>query len=83
MNKQMKRWMQNAIFIGFTGTPLLKKDKQTTSDVFGNNIHTYKFHQAVADGVVLDLKYEARNVPQQLTSQTAVDNWFENRTRNH
>lgn len=82
MNQQMKRWMQNAIFIGFTGTPLLRKDKQTTKDVFGKNIHTYKFHEAVADGVVLDLKYEARNVPQQLTSQAAVDNWFENRTRN-
>ena len=82
MNKQMKRWMQNSIFIGFTGTPLLRKDKQTTSDVFGKNIHTYKFHQAVADGVVLDLKYEARSVPQQLTSKTAVDNWFENRTKN-
>jgi type I restriction enzyme, R subunit len=82
MNKQMKRWLQNSIFIGFTGTPLLRKDKQTTRDIFGSNIHTYKFHQAVADGVVLDLKYEARTVPQQLTSQTAVDNWFENRTRN-
>jgi type I restriction enzyme R subunit len=81
MNKQMKRWMQNAIFIGFTGTPLLRKDKQTTREVFGKNIHTYKFHQAVADHVVLDLKYEARTVPQQLTSQAAVDNWFENRTK--
>lgn len=82
MNKQMKRWMQNAIFIGFTGTPLLKNDKQTTRDVFGKYIHTYKFHEAVKDGVVLDLKYEARNVPQQLTSQKAIDNWFEAKTRN-
>ena len=82
MNKQMKRWMHNAIFIGFTGTPLLRKDKQTTRDVFGKNIHTYKFHEAVKDGVVLDLKYEARNVPQQLTSQAAIDNWFEAKTRN-
>ena len=82
MNKQMKRWMQNAIFIGFTGTPLLRKDKQTTRDVFGKNIHTYKFHEAVKDGVVLDLKYEARNVPQQLTSQAAIDNWFEAKTKN-
>jgi type I restriction enzyme R subunit len=81
MNKQMKRWMQNSIFIGFTGTPLLRKDKQTTRDVFGKNIHTYKFHQAVEDGVVLDLKYEARAVPQQLTSQAAVDNWFETKTQ--
>ena len=81
MNKQMKRWMQSAIFIGFTGTPLLKRDKQTTRDIFGKNIHTYKFHEAVKDGVVLDLKYEARNVPQQLTSQAAIDNWFEAKTR--
>ena len=67
MNKQMKKWLENAIFIGFTGTPLLRKDKQTTRDVFGTYIHTYKFHEAVADKVVLDLKYEARDVPQRLT----------------
>lgn len=59
MNKQMKRWLQNAIFIGFTGTPLLRKDKQTTREIFGTYIHTYKFHEGVADKVILDLKYEA------------------------
>lgn len=80
MNKQMKRWFQGAVFVGFTGTPLLRKDKQTTRDVFGSNIHTYKFHEAVRDGVVLDLKYEARSVPQALTSPQAIDNWFENKT---
>ncbi|GAA0542661.1 type I restriction endonuclease subunit R [Chitinophaga japonensis] len=82
MNKQMKRWMQHAIFIGFTGTPLLRNDKQTTRQVFGTNIHTYKFHEAVEDGVVLDLKYEARKVPQQLTSQAAIDRWFDAKTQN-
>ena len=81
MNKQMKRWLSKAVFIGFTGTPLLRKDKQTTRDVFGTYIHTYKFHQAVEDKVVLDLKYEARNVPQQLTNKKAVDDWFETKTR--
>jgi len=81
MNKQMKRWFESAIFIGFTGTPLLRKDKLMTRDVFGTYIHTYKFHEAVADGVVLDLKYEARDVPQRLTSQAAIDNWFEIKTR--
>lgn len=81
MNKQMKRWLEGAIFIGFTGTPLLRKNKKMTRDVFGTYIHTYKFHQAVADKVVLDLKYEAREVPQRLTSQTAVDQWFETRTK--
>lgn len=81
MNKQMKRWLPQAVFVGFTGTPLLRKDKQTTREVFGTYIHTYKFHEAVADKVVLDLKYEARTVPQQLTNQKAVDDWFESKTR--
>jgi type I restriction enzyme R subunit len=81
MNKQMKRWLNNAIFIGFTGTPLLRKDKQTTQEVFGTYIHTYKFDQAVADKVVLDLKYEARNVPQRLTSKAAIDDWFNQKTK--
>ncbi|OFE12347.1 restriction endonuclease subunit R [Pseudohongiella acticola] len=82
MNRQMKRWLSDAIFIGFTGTPLLRKDKQTTREVFGTYIHTYKFPQAVADGVVLDLKYEARDIPQRLTSQQDIDDWFEQKTRN-
>ena len=81
MNHQMKRWLSSAIFIGFTGTPLLRQDRQTTRDVFGTYIHTYKHHQAVEDGVVLDLKYEAREVPQQLSSRKKIDSWFETKTR--
>jgi type I restriction enzyme, R subunit len=81
MNKQMKRWLEGAIFIGFTGTPLLRKDKLMTRDVFGPYIHTYKFREGVADGVILDLKYEARDVPQRLTSQAAIDKWFEHKTK--
>ena len=81
LNRQMKRWLPGAVFIGFTGTPLLRKDKETTREVFGTYIHTYKFHEGVADRVVLDLKYEARDVPQRLTSQDAIDRWFERKTR--
>lgn len=81
MNKQMKRWLEGAIFIGFTGTPLLRKDKLMTRDVFGTYIHTYKFHQAVADKVVLDLKYEARDVPERLTSPKAIEEFFEKKTK--
>ena len=82
MNKQMKRWLEGAVFVGFTGTPLLRKDKEMTRDVFGTYIHTYKFHQAVADKVVLDLKYEARDVPQQLLTPEKIDAWFEQKTKN-
>ncbi len=83
MNKQMKRWLENAIFIGFTGTPLLKKDvkKLRTRDIFGTYIHTYKFHEGVADKVILDLKYEARDVPQRLTSPKSIEAYFEQKTR--
>jgi len=81
MNQQMKRWLSSAIFIGFTGTPLLRRDRKTTREVFGTFIHTYKFHEAVADGVVLDLKYEARNIAQRLVVRDAVDDWFAEKTK--
>jgi type I restriction enzyme R subunit len=81
MNKQMKRWLSDAVFIGFTGTPLLRRDRQTTAEVFGSFIHTYKFDEAVADKVVLDLKYEARDVSQRLTARQAIDDWFEKKTQ--
>ena len=81
MHKQMKRWLGDAIFIGFTGTPLLRKEKQTTHEVFGTYIHTYKFPEAVADKVVLDLKYEAREVPQELGSREKIEDYFAKKTK--
>src|SRR5581483_9742301 len=43
LHKVMKAMLPNAVFIGFTGTPLLKKDAKTSLEVFGGYIHTYKF----------------------------------------
>jgi type I restriction enzyme, R subunit len=77
LHQTMKAILKNAVFIGFTGTPLLKKDKKTSLEVFGGYIHTYKFSEAVADEVVLDLIYEARDIDQRITSQEGVDEWFE------
>ena len=81
LNQVMKAMMPNAVFIGFTGTPLLKKDKQTSLEVFGGYIHTYKFSEAVEDEVVLDLIYEARDIDQRLGSEEKIDLWFEAKTR--
>lgn len=81
LHDAMKEIVPEAVFIGFTGTPLLKRDKQTTLEVFGGYIHTYKFDEAVADGVVLDLRYEAREVDQQITSQKKIDQWFDLKTK--
>lgn len=81
LHKTMKTMLPKAVFIGFTGTPLLKKDKQTSLEVFGKYIHTYKFNEGVDDGVILDLVYEARDIDQKLSSEKKVEQWFEAKTR--
>ncbi|MCT8187287.1 HsdR family type I site-specific deoxyribonuclease [Pseudomonas sp. p99-361] len=81
LHKAMKAILPNALFVGFTGTPLLKADKQKSIEVFGGYIHTYKFDEAVKDGVVLDLRYEARDIDQNITSQKKIDQWFEAKTK--
>jgi type I restriction enzyme, R subunit len=80
LHQAMKSILPDALFIGFTGTPLLKADKQKSIEVFGRYIHTYKYNEAVADGVVLDLRYEARDIDQYVASPQKVDQWFESKT---
>jgi type I restriction enzyme R subunit len=80
LHRLMKAMMPNATLIGFTGTPLLKKDK-TSVEAFGKYIHTYKFDEAVGDGVVLDLVYEARDIDQRIRSGERIDAWFEAKTK--
>src|SRR5664280_759711 len=81
MHDAMKLLLPGAVFIGFTGTPLLRADKATSIETFGSFIHTYKFDEAVRDGTVLDLRYEARDIDQRLTSPAQVDKWFDLKTK--
>jgi len=81
LHRAMKSILPNVLFIGFTGTPLLKADKARSIEVFGRYIHTYKFDQAVREQVVLDLRYEARDIDQSITSQKRIDEWFEAKTK--
>ncbi|WP_033123592.1 type I restriction endonuclease subunit R [Helicobacter pylori] len=82
LHNAMKSLLLNAIFIAFSGTPLLKQDKKTSQEVFGNYIHCYKFNEAVSDKVVLDLNYEARSVDQYVSSPKKLDEYFELKTQN-
>ncbi|GHR24292.1 restriction endonuclease subunit R [Helicobacter pylori] len=82
LHKAMKSLLPNAIFIAFSGTPLLKQEKKTSQEVFGNYIHCYKFNEAVSDKVVLDLNYEARSVDQYVSSPEKLDEYFELKTQN-
>lgn len=82
LNKAMRKILgDDALFIGFTGTPLMKADKQKSIEIFGKYIHTYKFDEAVKDGVVLDLRYEARDIEQKITSLDKIDAWFDSKTK--
>lgn len=85
LHKAMRKIMGNDVMmIGFTGTPLLKKNKMTSMEQFGSFIHTYKFDEAVADHVILDLRYEARNVEQQIDEgdKARIDRIFDAKTTN-
>ncbi len=81
LHDAMKKFLPSAMMVGFTGTPLLKREKKKSIEIFGPYIHTYKYDEAVRDGVILDLRYEARDIDQNLTSPTKVDQWFEAKTR--
>jgi len=81
LHEGMNTILPNAIFIGFTGTPLLVKDKKTSIEIFGGYIHTYKYDEGVKDGIILDLRYEARDIDQTITSQDKIDEYFAAKTR--
>lgn len=72
---KMRRLLPKACYLGFTGTPLLKKEKNTLS-TFGRLIHRYAIDEAVADGAVVPLLYEGRLVEQQVSGKV-IDRWFE------
>lgn len=82
LHAAMKEFLPQAVFIGFTGTPILSQEKKSTLAVFEPGfIHTYKYDEAVADGVVLDLCYEARDVDQAIAQPRRVDEFFARKTR--
>ena len=81
LHAAMREILPEATLIGFTGTPLLKKDKARSIEVFGPYIHTYKYDEAEDDGVVVGLRYEARDIAQRITSQAKIDQWFTAKTK--
>ena len=81
LHDAMKVILPDALFVGFTGTPLLKVDKKKSVEVFGTYMHTYKFDEAIGDNVILDLQYEARDVDQKINDQRSIDEWFDAETQ--
>lgn len=81
--KNMRDALPNASFIGFTGTPIEKEDKNTQA-VFGNYIDVYDIQQAVLDGATVRIYYESRLAKIDLsdTDQKILDQRAEEVTEN-
>lgn len=77
---KMRNVLPRACYIGFTGTPVMKKDKDTI-DRFGGLIDTYTIDKAVEDQAVVPLLYEGRHVEQSVNA-FGIDNWFKRITAN-
>ena len=77
---RMRQMFPHACYLGFTGTPLLKKEKNNFTK-FGELVEPhYSITQAVEDGAVVPLLYEGRHV-EMTQNQSAVDLWFERHTQ--
>jgi type I restriction enzyme R subunit len=76
LHKAMKKVFPLGCYLGFTGTPLLKREKNSIAK-FGGLIHKYTIEQAVRDKSVLPLLYEGRLVDQWLTDKEGLDRRFE------
>lgn len=75
LHSRMRKIFPNACYLGFTGTPILKTEKNTAAK-FGGIIDVYAIDQAVKDKAVVPLLYEGRHVEQRV-DETAIDAWFE------
>lgn len=76
---KMRTVFPNACYIGFTGTPLMKKEKDTMQK-FGGLIHKYTIRDGVEDGAIVPLIYEGRFV-EQTVDEANIDLWFQQTTR--
>lgn len=79
LHARMRQALPNACYLGFTGTPVMKKNKDTV-DQFGGMIDTYTISEAVADKAVVELLYEGRHV-HQVVNKEEMDKWFARETR--
>ena len=76
---KMRTVFPNACYIGFTGTPLMKKEKNTMAK-FGRLIHKYTIRDGVEDGAIVPLIYEGRFV-EQTVDEANIDLWFQQTTK--
>ena len=80
INKRMQEVFKGAIYISFTGTPIMKRDRNIF-DKFGGLIHKYSLDDALKDKAIVPLIYEGKMVDQEV-SKEAIDMRLDMLTRN-
>jgi len=81
MHARMRKALPRGCFIGFTGTPVRKKEKDTINKFGGLIQPTYSIRDAVEDKAVVPLLYEGRDVEQRVDKEP-LDRWFDIITTN-
>lgn len=80
INRRMQEVFKGAIYISFTGTPIMKRDRNIF-DKFGGLIHKYSLDDALKDKSIVPLIYEGKMVDQEV-SKEAIDMRLDMLTRN-
>lgn len=83
LHRNLRRAMPNAAIIGFTGTPILSKEKTETREIFGDFIDKYLLQDAELDGATVPILYEGRTADGMMTDADSLDQLFEDMFRDY
>ncbi|MCO5761513.1 MAG: DEAD/DEAH box helicase family protein, partial [Chromatiaceae bacterium] len=76
LHRNLRKALPNAAIIGFTGTPILRHEKKTTADIFGDFIDRYLLQDAELDGATVPILYEGRTADGFVKDATGLDQLF-------
>lgn len=83
LHRNLRRALPNAAIIGFTGTPILSKDKTETREIFGDFIDKYLLQDAELDGATVPILYEGRTADGMVKDADSLDQLFEDMFRDY
>ena len=83
LHRNLRRALPNAAIIGFTGTPILSREKTETRDIFGDFIDKYLLQDAELDGATVPILYEGRTADGLVKDAPSLDQLFEDMFRTY
>lgn len=83
LHRNLRKALPNAAIIGFTGTPILSKEKTETREIFGDFIDKYLLQDAELDGATVPILYEGRTADGLVKDAPSLDQLFEDMFRDY